>query len=321
MRMKKLGFGILFVSIAMTTQASEFEGGYVGASVGSNKSSASALPNTKSTYLSLKTGYNWDWDRFVLGGEGYFEEHKDSYTGQDAGLDARLGLPMDRWMPYAKLGLAVTSPGARLHGGLGMEYSLTERLKVNAEWTRDKKNDNGISKKNNNIAVGLNWFFGGSAAKVASVVVVATPVADNLVAEKPVEKVAQPQYKILVNEKLVTLEGTNFATSSAKLNPSVGEQLDKVVEFAAVRQDANLQITGHTDSRGNEERNVKLSLARAESVKAYLVGKGVAAERLITSGVGSDQPVADNGTVAGRAMNRRVEITSVVTEERKVLVK
>jgi OOP family OmpA-OmpF porin len=116
------------------------------------------------------------------------------------------------------------------------------------------------------------------------------------------------------------LEGTSFASGSAKLNASADAQLNQVVEFAAKYKDAALKITGYTDDRGDVNKNIKLSAARAESVKAYLVKHGVAADRLSTKGEGSANPVASNKTAEGRAQNRRVEIGSVVKEEKKVLV-
>ena len=93
-----------------------------------------------------------------------------------------------------------------------------------------------------------------------------------------------------------------------------------MVDFAAKYKDSNLAVTGHTDSRGSEKLNQKLSLSRAESVKAYLVKKGVSAARITTKGEASTRPVADNKTKAGRAQNRRVEINSVVRESKQVRV-
>jgi len=82
-----------------------------------------------------------------------------------------------------------------------------------------------------------------------------------------------------------------------------------------------LTVTGYTDSTGSDKYNQKLSEKRADSVKAHLVKKGVAADRIVTKGMGKANPVGDNKTKAGRAQNRRVEINAVVREEKKVLVK
>ena len=68
----------------------------------------------------------------------------------------------------------------------------------------------------------------------------------------------------------------------------------------------NYKIQGHTDSLGDEELNFTLSQARADSVKSYLVSKGVPDTALSTQGFGASAPIADNGTRAGRSQNRRV---------------
>jgi OOP family OmpA-OmpF porin len=68
-----------------------------------------------------------------------------------------------------------------------------------------------------------------------------------------------------------------------------------------------LFIQGHTDSQGDNAMNLDLSKRRAAAVRQYLISKGIAGERMRTQGFGETRPVADNGTAAGRAKNRRVE--------------
>ena len=70
----------------------------------------------------------------------------------------------------------------------------------------------------------------------------------------------------------------------------------------------NLQIEGHTDSNGSDAYNIKLSQQRMESVKQYLVSKGIAETRLLALGFGEGKPIATNKTSSGRAKNRRVEL-------------
>jgi outer membrane protein OmpA-like peptidoglycan-associated protein len=79
---------------------------------------------------------------------------------------------------------------------------------------------------------------------------------------------------------------------------------------SSVRDDPNVRLTivGHTDSTGSDRINNPLSIERAQSVRDYLAARGVSPQRVEVAGRGSREPVADNGTDAGRARNRRVEI-------------
>ena len=74
---------------------------------------------------------------------------------------------------------------------------------------------------------------------------------------------------------------------------------------------------GHTDSKGTDAYNQKLSIRRSEAVKAYLLDKGIEKNRIYTEGKGESQPVADNSTKEGQAKNRRVEIEVVGTRASK----
>ncbi|MBL9103211.1 MAG: OmpA family protein [Myxococcales bacterium] len=103
------------------------------------------------------------------------------------------------------------------------------------------------------------------------------------------------------------IEGIRFANNKATILPESQPVLDDAARVLAGYPALRIEIVGHTDDRGQREKNVDLSRRRAEAVRDYLVGKGVAAERLTPRGAGPDQPVADNRTAAGRAQNRRIE--------------
>lgn len=98
-----------------------------------------------------------------------------------------------------------------------------------------------------------------------------------------------------------------FESGSATIDRASGATLDKVMFVANRCANFRFSILGHTDSTGDRDRNVQLSKARADAVKDYLTNRGILAERVETTGVGPDLPVADNETVAGRAKNRRIE--------------
>jgi outer membrane protein OmpA-like peptidoglycan-associated protein len=107
-----------------------------------------------------------------------------------------------------------------------------------------------------------------------------------------------------------------FGFDSAALSPEFHAVLDQVAGTLVEYNQTVIQIAGHTDSTGSHAYNMNLSQQRAGSVKSYLAGRGVPAQRMQTIGAGPDHPVADNSSEAGRAQNRRVEITIVpVTED------
>jgi OOP family OmpA-OmpF porin len=99
-----------------------------------------------------------------------------------------------------------------------------------------------------------------------------------------------------------------FETGSAVIRPQSYKMLDEIFESAVVAEGLKLGIYGHTDNSGSDDVNIPLSEKRANAVRDYLVGKGLAVGRVETKGYGSGKPVADNGTVSGRGRNRRVEI-------------
>lgn len=98
-----------------------------------------------------------------------------------------------------------------------------------------------------------------------------------------------------------------FEPGSAVLRPTAMPILDEMAAAMARLKGRKFEVIGHTDAMGARPANVSLSLARAQAVKAYLLGKGLSADNLATSGMGPDQPVASNATDEGRARNRRIE--------------
>ena len=118
-----------------------------------------------------------------------------------------------------------------------------------------------------------------------------------------------------VAEKVTFAATTLFDFDKSVIKPEGKAKLDDLVGKV---KGINLEVViaiGHTDSIGSDAYNQKLSVRRAEAVKAYLVSKGIEANRVYTEGKGEKQPVADNKTAQGRAQNRRTEIEIIGTRK------
>jgi OOP family OmpA-OmpF porin len=111
-----------------------------------------------------------------------------------------------------------------------------------------------------------------------------------------------------------TIKGITFKVNSAVILPKSFATLDEAVKVLTEYPSISLEIQGHTDSQGPDEYNLKLSQDRADSVKSYLVSKGLEDTRLTARGYGETTPIADNKTAAGRQENRRVEFKRIGDE-------
>ena len=109
----------------------------------------------------------------------------------------------------------------------------------------------------------------------------------------------------------INFDRIEFDSDSAVLTAGSNEQLDTIATILRAYPRANVTVAGHTDSVGNEAANLVLSQARADAVAARLTADGVPSDRVHAKGYGSQKPMADNSTEAGRAQNRRVELEVV----------
>lgn len=344
MKKSTMTIALATMLLSMTAaQAGEFDGGWVGGKIGSNRSNVTGLDTKNATTYGLEGGYNWNMGDFSLGVDGFADFNGKAthnpgavnYGSNAYGLDAKLGLPAGKWLPYAKLGYgrtngnggASTIGGSDVHFGLGAEYKFAPNWSLAGEYTSGSGKSGVAKLNNNNLSLGVNYYFGTPA--VAPIAVAPTPVAAPVVVKeepKPAPKPAPaPEpvpdtWKTLLENKPVCIEGAEFEFDSAKLRREEIKKLDEVASFAEKHKDAQLEASGHTCSIGTEAYNQKLSERRAESVKAYLVKKGVVADRIDTVGYGESRPMADNKTREGREMNRRVEVCTVLKVEKKVRV-
>jgi OOP family OmpA-OmpF porin len=170
-------------------------------------------------------------------------------------------------------------------------------------------------------ATGLCWHTGYWTPADATVVgcdgvVAQAPAAAPAPAPTPAPAPVPAPAPAPTSEKVTFAADAFFDFDKAVLKPDGKAKLD---DLTSKLKGMNLEVivaVGHTDSVGSDAYNQKLSIRRAEAVKAYLVSKGIESNRVYTEGKGEKQPVADNKTSAGRAKNRRVEIEVVGTRSK-----
>ncbi len=137
---------------------------------------------------------------------------------------------------------------------------------------------------------------------------------DKIIDTNPLPKKARARIKIADTDRLPKARARiNFQLNSASILP---DSYDLLNRYAAALQSyklsgAEILVCGHTDNLGSPNYNKILSKARAESVRQYLIGRGVQRYRLTTAACGPKNPITDNSTEEGRAMNRRVEFVRV----------
>ncbi|MFW5644794.1 MAG: OmpA family protein [Bacteroidota bacterium] len=108
--------------------------------------------------------------------------------------------------------------------------------------------------------------------------------------------------------KVFTLDNVEFESGKSSLTEESYSELEELREYMQLKEDLVVEIAGHTDDVGNEESNLKLSEARAATVRNYLVSRGISPERIIAKGYGESQPIAPNSSAEGRQRNRRTEV-------------
>ncbi|MCH7333258.1 OmpA family protein [Acinetobacter modestus] len=192
------------------------------------------------------------------------------------------------------------------NAGFGAFWRLNDALSLRTEARGTYNIDEDFW--NYTALAGLNVVLGGHLKPAAPVVEVA-PVEPTPVAPQPQELTEDLNMELRVF----------FDTNKSDIKPQYKSEIAKVAEKLAEYPNATARIEGHTDNTGPRKLNERLSLARANSVKSALVNEyNVNESRLTTQGFAWDQPIADNKTKEGRAMNRRV--FAAITGSRTVLV-
>ncbi len=162
----------------------------------------------------------------------------------------------------------------------------------------------------------------GLVSSVALVIIANAPVRAQTAEEQERSYRREVMEQALQTKERFDLYGLHFDSDKATIEPELKSLLDDIATALKNFPDWHLRIVGHTDSTGDPEHNVHLSLDRALAIEAALVERGVDAHRLVTAGLGEGSPVTSNATPEGRALNRRVELDRVTdSAEAKRLLK
>ncbi|NHZ40763.1 OmpA family protein [Massilia aquatica] len=213
---------------------------------------------------------------------------------------------------------AVTNPNPserklNAKAGLGLEFKFSEALALRAEVERYRVNDAVGNRGDVDLAsMSLVYKLGRPAASRPVPVAPVEPAAPSVTPAPAIVQPA-PAAPVAVSEKVSFAAEALFDFDKSVVKPEGKAALDDLLNKLQGMNTEVMVTVGHTDSVGSDAYNQKLSLRRAEAVKAYIVSKGVDTSRVYTEGKGESQPVADNKTAEGRAKNRRVTVEVVGT--------
>jgi len=194
--------------------------------------------------------------------------------------------------------------------------AIAEKEKVDAEHGIDSAKDEALRKKdaelaNTKQALNQTQTQLGSTQEQLAREKAAREEAEKKAAQAmaDLQKIAQSVKKEDRGMVITFSGGVLFKTGAYELQPGAMVQLNQVADALVKNSpDSKIVVEGHTDSQGSAATNKDLSQKRADAVAQYLVGRGIAADRVTAAGIGQDRPVADNNSIEGRAQNRRVEI-------------
>ncbi|WED29700.1 OmpA family protein [Vibrio sp. DW001] len=334
--MKKITLCLLGASVAFNVAANE-SGFYIGGKTGWTHFSGSCEPlsldcDKEAMGGGLFLGYSInDW-LAIESGYDYLGKAKATYpSSSESSINAsnstkvrgvELGLKADYYLVdslniFGKVGgfrwqteqkrqepnrsTRNTDDGTSLMLGTGLEYHLSDQLRTRLEY--QWFDDVGVSGSDISfVTVGLTYAFGSTDKAI--------PASEpEVIIVEP--EVIEPE---VIEPEVVSINELNsyalFKFDSTNLLPEANRHLSPMLKRLQDHSEAQLFIIGHTDSQGSERYNDQISLQRAQSVASYFENNGIEASRIQLEGRGESEPVADNNTLEGRALNRRTEVTS-----------
>jgi len=273
--------------LGFEAEYNQVKGDVKGALQGDQYKQQQILGNFYVTSDLITKNYDSKIKPYVLLGAGHYKYKFDNAADRGS-------LPSD-------LARGTKEEGTLGNAGIGAFWRLNDALSLRTEARATYNIDEDFW--NYTALAGLNVVLGGHLKPAAPVVEV-TPVAP-----APAPVVVQPKPEQLVEDLNMELR-VFFDTNKSNIKDQYKPEVAKVASALNTFPNATARIEGHTDNTGPRKLNERLSLARANSVKSALVNEyNIDASRLSTQGFAWDQPIADNKTKEGRAMNRRVFAT------------
>ncbi|HEX8391244.1 MAG TPA: OmpA family protein [Longimicrobium sp.] len=205
------------------------------------------------------------------------------------------------------------------HAGAGVRQMVSQNLALRLEGRVAIAGYNEVPMRRNTTyapmgTVGVSYFVGGRQPRVAAALP-APPARVETVYATRVDTVRIVRTDTVFRDRSMmgdqVVLRVQFRTNRAELLPQSRMVLDSVAMAIRNTPGSSWQVEGHTDNVGADAANLSLSRARAESVVAYLVSRGIPAGMLTAEGFGETRPVTTNGTVDGRAQNRRVQMRRI----------